>query len=249
MQNLTHKVLSTFAKHKIKSLLIGGQATILYGAAEFSRDIDFVLLLDKENITNLKSALKELKAKNIYVPPLEIPYLERGHACHFKCETEKLKGFRIDIMTRLRGCSNFNKLWQRKKIIKHPEGFSTNIISLQDLVQSKKTQRDKDWLMIKRLLSVSILKTKDEPNILINWWFCECRTPELLIELAIKYPEKCKKLLKKRPLLKHALKKDTPNLATELFSEENKERIADKKYWAPLQKELETLRHQATKNK
>ena len=35
------RVLSTFRRHQIKALLMGGQACILYGAAEFTRDIDF----------------------------------------------------------------------------------------------------------------------------------------------------------------------------------------------------------------
>ena len=48
------KVLSTFLKHKIKALLIGGQACILYGAAEFSRDVDFALMVSTENLEGLK---------------------------------------------------------------------------------------------------------------------------------------------------------------------------------------------------
>jgi hypothetical protein len=32
--------LSTFQKHRVRALLIGGQACIIYGAAEFSRDSD-----------------------------------------------------------------------------------------------------------------------------------------------------------------------------------------------------------------
>ncbi len=32
------KVLSTIRKHGVKALLMGGQACVFYGAAEFSRD-------------------------------------------------------------------------------------------------------------------------------------------------------------------------------------------------------------------
>lgn len=35
------KVLSTMREHGVQALLMGGQACILYGAAEFSRDADF----------------------------------------------------------------------------------------------------------------------------------------------------------------------------------------------------------------
>ena len=40
------KVLFTFRRHRVRALLMGGQACILYGAAEFSRDTDFVVLCD-----------------------------------------------------------------------------------------------------------------------------------------------------------------------------------------------------------
>ena len=36
------KVLSTLSCHMVRHLLIGGQACVLYGAAEFSRDCDLV---------------------------------------------------------------------------------------------------------------------------------------------------------------------------------------------------------------
>jgi hypothetical protein len=34
------KALSTIRRHQVAHLLMGGQACVLYGAAEFSRDLD-----------------------------------------------------------------------------------------------------------------------------------------------------------------------------------------------------------------
>jgi hypothetical protein len=42
------KVLSSFQKTSVKALLMGGQACVLYGAAEFSRDTDFAILATEE---------------------------------------------------------------------------------------------------------------------------------------------------------------------------------------------------------
>jgi len=47
---------------------MGGQACVLYGAAEFSRDVDFAILADTGNLRRLRSALKELQAEVIAVP-------------------------------------------------------------------------------------------------------------------------------------------------------------------------------------
>ena len=88
------KVLFTLKRHNTKCLLIGGQACIIYGAAEFSRDSDFVILSTHENLKRLQKALNALKAEPIYVPPLESKYLERGHACHFRCNVKDVKRLR-----------------------------------------------------------------------------------------------------------------------------------------------------------
>jgi hypothetical protein len=46
-------------KHGVRCLLMGGQACVFYGAAEFSRDIDLALLAD--SICSAKSIAIELE--------------------------------------------------------------------------------------------------------------------------------------------------------------------------------------------
>ena len=58
---------------------------MLYGAAEFSRNTDLALLAEAENLARLRTALEELQAKCIALPPFEPEYLARGHAVHFRC--------------------------------------------------------------------------------------------------------------------------------------------------------------------
>lgn len=50
---------------------MGGQACVLYGAAEFSRDTDVVVLSDDDNLDRLGSAVRELRADVIAVPPFD----------------------------------------------------------------------------------------------------------------------------------------------------------------------------------
>ena len=63
------KVLSTMRRHEVRCLLMGGQACVFYGAAEFSRDADFALLSEPDNLARLRGALEELQADTIAVPP------------------------------------------------------------------------------------------------------------------------------------------------------------------------------------
>jgi hypothetical protein len=71
MQNPIHKVLSTISGRNVRALLMGGQACVLYGAAEFSRDTDLALLASGENLELLTTALRHLRARRIASrPPL-----------------------------------------------------------------------------------------------------------------------------------------------------------------------------------
>ena len=55
--NPIRRVLSSIRTNRVKALLMGGQACILYGAAEFSRDIDIALLVDEANLERLRALL------------------------------------------------------------------------------------------------------------------------------------------------------------------------------------------------
>jgi hypothetical protein len=237
------KVLFTFRKHRVKSLLIGGQACIIYGAAEFSRDSDFVVLCHPANLIRLQLALKELRAENIYVPPLESKYLRKGHACHFRCLASTVKGLRIDIMARLRGCQGFAELWKRRYRLRLPSGTILDIIGLRDLVRSKKTQREKDWLMLSRLVENDIFLNPNPDQDRIRWWLLQGRVPDTLIGLAENYPRIARSCQRERPLLKAALKNDAGLISRMLAEEKAKEVDEDVRYWRPLRKELEELRH------
>ncbi len=240
------KVLSVLNKHKVKYLLIGGQACIIYGAAEFSRDSDFVILSAPDNLARMRKALRAMKAASIYVPPLEEQYLERGHACHFRCGAREVKGLRVDVMSKMRGCSEFDILWRRRKKLSLKSGATLYIIGIEDLVQSKKTQRDKDWVMLKRLVDDDIIlkKYKAPPN-RVRWWLSECRDVETLIEVAKRYRVLAKEGVKERPLIALAIRGKRRGLLVRINKEEAEERQKDIAYWRPLRKELEALRHRA----
>jgi hypothetical protein len=228
---------------RVRALLMGGQACILYGAAEFSRDIDLAILTDPYNLTRLRRALSELKAEVIAVPPFHARYLRRGHAVHFRCKRPEAEGIRIDIMSRMRGVESFPKLWARRTTIALPDKFRCDVISLPDLVKAKKTQRDKDWPMIRRLVEAHYFENRENPSRnKVKFWLLELRTPDLLIETAGQHPHACRRLMRDRPLLAHALSGDSRKIAEELDDEKERERELDRLYWAPLRREMEALR-------
>ncbi len=87
--------LTTLRRHGVETLLIGGQASILYGGAEFSRDLDLMIAASPAGLPRLELALGDLDASLIAVPPLRADFLGQGHAVHFRCARSDVAGLRL----------------------------------------------------------------------------------------------------------------------------------------------------------
>lgn len=222
--------------------MMGGQACVLYGAAEFSRDLDLAIQVDEENLFSLGKALAELNATVIAVPPFERKYLERGHAVHFRSHLPEMHRLRIDIMTRMRGVDSFEILWERRTSFTI-ENLELDLLSIGDLIAAKRTQRDKDWPMTNRLVEAHYLanaEKPDEPS--IRFWLTESFDLSFLSSLVERFPVQSGELSESRPVLATLLQKQTERARTQLQEERRSIELADEAYWAPLIKELHQLR-------
>jgi len=230
----------------VKSLLMGGQACIFYGAAEFSRDTDLVILAETANLERLGAALEDLQAEVIAVPPFAREYLDRGHSIHFACRRLDVKRMRLDVMSRMRGVDAFPSLWERRTTATLPDMGTVEIVGLPDLVAAKKTQRDKDWPMVRRLVEANYFGFREDPTAQrVQFWLRELRTPELLIEAVASNPDEARKVARSREAVSVALSGDAGAVERELSAEEDRERQLDREYWMPLRAELERLRYDA----
>lgn len=243
--NPIHKVLSTLSCHEVKHLLMGGQACVFYGAAEFSRDCDIVVLTDPDNFTRLERALDDLQAECIAVPPMEWRHLDRGHAIHFRCQHPDAYRIRLDVMSRMRGCGPFDALWKRRTTITDDDGSKIELLGIEDLVKAKKTQRDKDWPMIRRLVDAHYEQHRSDTNeARVRFWLRELRTAESLIAVGAEFPDLLDEERAARPLLDHVLKASRSLLDDAIQHERQRETTADKAYWDPLKRELEVFRRE-----
>lgn len=243
-------IITVFDERNVRCLLMGGQACILYGAAEFSRDIDFALLADERNLARLKEALTALDAEVIAVPPFDKKWLDAGLAVHFRCRTPPAAGFRIDVMSRMRGVDDFDGLWRRRNIFDLGSNYSISALSLQDLVSTKKTQRAKDWPMLRRLVEIDYFTHQDAPaSWQIEFWLSELRDVNLLIEVANSHPVDAERLSSRRPLLNDAINRLDRALRLAIEDEEKAIQQVDRSYWMPLRSRLEALRREKMKEK
>jgi hypothetical protein len=229
---------------------MGGQACVFYGAAQVSKDVDLALLAEPANIERLRAALKELAAVRIAVPPFDPALFDRGHAIHFRCQATEVQGLRVDLMSKLRLLADFATLWERRTTFADEAGNEFNLLSVPDLVQSKKTGRNRDWPVIELLVNIHIHENLAAPQPdWVRFWLMECRTPVQLVALAGRFKAQCEARREARPLLALALAGDEPALIPALDAEMRAEQALDRKYWEPVRRELEAMRFEEARRK
>ncbi len=244
------RVLSTIQQFDAAALLMGGQACVLYGAAEYSRDLDLAVLADSTSLARIAEAMQSLDASVIAVPQFSLDVLSRGHAVHFSVPDPHAPPLRVDIMSRMRGVDSFEVLWSRRTSVAltdeaRAQDVVVEMMALEDLVAAKKTQRDKDWPMIRRLVDASYVSARDEearPE-QIFFWLDELRSPEFLIEAIDRFPDSARSSTRGAVLAAIS----GGNVEEALAVEQSEEMQQDRAYWAPLRRELELLRHEARK--
>ena len=242
------RVLSTIRQYDVPALLMGGQACVLYGAAEYSRDLDLAVLATTDALPRLTAAMQALRATVIAVPPFELQFLSRGHVVHFSVPDEVGTPLRVDIMSRMRGVAPFDALWERRTSITLPDDarstdVTVEVMALEDLVTAKKTQRDKDWPMLRRLVDASYDSARDGDASAeqVTFWLAELRSPEFLREAISRFPLDA--VRSTRPAVVASMAGG--DVGDALASEQSTEMAADRAYWEPLRRELESLRHAA----
>jgi len=222
---------------------MGGQACVFYGAAQVSKDVDFLIHAEEDNFTRILSALEKLDARRIAVPPFDPSVLARGHGVHFRCRAPGVDGLRVYIMTKLRDLPDFESLWERRTVLADDFGTEFHLLSVPDLVRAKKTQRSKDWPVIEALVAIHHRENAQSPTAeWTSFWLTEARSPELLNELTTRFPAEAARLRAARPLLSLANAADLPALREALDAEVRAEQEKDRIYWAPLKRELEIFR-------
>ena len=96
--------------------------------------------------------------------------------------------------------------------------------------------------MLRRLVEAHYAQNKRKATAKqVLFWLTQCRTPEILIEVAARDGKTARRLVPERPLLGCALERDDRALVAALDAEEQHERELDREYWLPLRRELEQI--------
>jgi len=238
-------VLAAFNRHGVQYIVIGGQAAIAYGAAQFTRDADFWVNPTKTNLVRLRQALKELKTTLRFLPPLRLSYLKKGHGIHFRFKYDD-REFLIDILGKAPRVSGFTAaLKEAERIDWH--GLSVPILDIRRLLATKKTDRERDYLAIQSLAEIVFEQAKRDEIIretAMFWLIEESRTPQHLQIISREWKGgKQASLISGRPAaILAAQGKRLSEIQKTLDLEKDRLKKANREYWRPLVAELRQLK-------
>ncbi|GAB4180887.1 MAG: hypothetical protein Fur0032_21900 [Terrimicrobiaceae bacterium] len=123
------------------------------------------------------------------------------------------------------------------------DGQEIRLLAVPDLVNAKKTQREKDWPVIAALVEGHFQAFQCHPTgERIAFWLGESRSAERLMDLAAQFPADAVRWKDARPLLALAIAGDLVGLREAFDAEVRAEKEKDRIYWEPLKREMEAFR-------
>lgn len=161
--NLFEHIFRELNKAKVKYLVVGGVAVNLHGYVRFTGDLDLLLTLDKENLSNMDKVMKKLKySERLPVPVSALnnkeqvkKWLKEKNLKAYTFNPPKNNLLQIDII--IEDSLKFNS-FNNRKTTKTIGGLKIPIVSIADIIKMKKrANREKDILDLKVIKYLSKL--------------------------------------------------------------------------------------------
>ena len=145
MDDADLNIYRSLNKHKVRYLLIGGMATILYGSPRITKDTDIFIESTENNCQRLVEALQAVHFHTVNLTTAEKI---------LKNEVNIFKDYvRLDVLTQVKGLA-FKEAWE-KRVVKRVRGIRVPMVDIEDLIISKKAAgRDIDLHDVKTLKTI-----------------------------------------------------------------------------------------------
>ncbi|MBI4821016.1 MAG: hypothetical protein HY791_32450 [Deltaproteobacteria bacterium] len=139
----------------VRYLLISGQASVIYGAAAFSEDVDLWVQPTAASVAGLVESLRDVAARiHKLTPALTVRNMRFGHGFHFRIPGRPLATY-LDIMGRPPRVKSFEAASRRASKLETDWGVIP-VVRIEELVELKKTRRMADYDVISRLVRIRL---------------------------------------------------------------------------------------------
>ena len=229
----------------VRYLVISGQACILYGASQFTEDLDLWIQPAPKNLKSFLRAMARVKAR-VYklTPPLTMKHLRKGHGFHFRIGRELF----LDVMGRPPRVGGFLEAFSRAREFRTDWG-TLPVSAPEDLVLLKRTNRPGDYEAVSNLVRFRVSEEREDAAVL-RWALLSTFDLSDLVEFTLRAADKLRRW-PSRPAL-HALLPLTATSsripdrrlrrAAQLLAVEMGEvQERGRRYWRPIVAELRSL--------
>lgn len=236
--------LASLERERVRYLLISGQACVLYGASQFTEDVD---LWVRPTRADLRGLLKALAGAGAIVhkltPRPNLALARRGHGFHFMIRPDTY----IDVMARPPRVGPFGDAWARRRRIATDWG-KIPVVSPEDLVLLKRTNRPSDYEAISNLVRMRWVESPDDPGV-VRWGLRNTFDVDDLATL-VRSSGVAARMARTRPAVRALLPYGTRRLPAKvrreaarlLALEATDVQERGRRYWLPILRELKDLR-------
>lgn len=185
--NIYLELTREFNEGRLRAILSSGQAVVMHRLAIMSKDGDWILREDDETMNHVLDVLGRHNARYRFGAPLDARWLAHGWSAHFEFRHNSMR-VRADFVShppRLTA-EQLDALWRAN------ERATLPFTDARTLVELKKTNREKDYVVIGELAR----KLTDPRDQLL----CS-RSAQDLITLAQQHPDLVARLASERPVL------------------------------------------------
>jgi predicted nucleotidyltransferase len=148
------RMFEAFEKTKVRYILIGGFAVVLYGMQRLTRDIDIFVEMVPDNIENLRRALGSVY-EDQSIEEITFEELEKYSVIRYVAPD----GFCVDIISRLGDAFSYKDLDFKKLEL---EGIEVRIATPETLLRLKKDTVRPEDKMDAAFLEELFKKAKDD---------------------------------------------------------------------------------------
>jgi hypothetical protein len=188
--NIYVELTKQFNDGKLRAILSSGQAVVMHHLAIMSKDGDWLVYEDTESLEFILNVLDKRGARYRFGAPFDIRWQAGGWSSHFEFMAEKIRA-RTDFVCRPPRITpgRLKTIWEEQKQREFP------FVDLLDLIELKKTNREKDYAIIGE-----IARRITDVHSQLRY----SRSGRELMELCLKYPDITAKIVTDRPVLSFA---------------------------------------------
>jgi len=185
--NIYLHLTEKFNAGRFRAIISSGQAVVLHQLAIMSKDGDWILREDEETFAHLLTVLDTFGARYRFGAPLDIRWMKGGWSSHYEFIQDDLR-VRTDFVTRPPRISRkrLAELWREL------EQRAIPFVDAADLIEFKKTNREKDYAIIGELAR---LLTNVDDQLRYS------RSARDIIDLCESHPQIASRIAQERPLL------------------------------------------------